>query len=209
MNSDTLDRLKKILYAEILRFHLPLFFLTITIAIFSICLEISLCFTCPLLIIIIGHFIISNFVVFSHVKAGTKDFLKEKSEKDEKSEESKEDKKDDLDKFGIFLIQTAGLFEIFFYTFLLIFHQVIFIIGYLVVKSIWNYPIESGHDKNNRSKFINKQTKANSIFRIGVILSFIVSLVAAFFIITSSEYDDLKENKHFQTVDEIFVTKTD
>ena len=168
---------------EIFWFHLSLFFIILPWAvIFSLYQEISLHLVFSLVIIIIGHFVISSLIVYFHEKADTKIISK--------------------DKFGILLIQTAGLLEIFFYTFLLIFHQINIIVGYLIVKSIWNYPIES---KDVSGDSITKQTRANSIFRIGILLAFLVSLIATFSI--SSGYD-LTKNKNFQTINKIFTTQS-
>lgn len=182
MNSGVLNKLKKGLYdSEIFWFHLSLFFIIIP---WAIILGLSSHFVFYLVVVFVGHFLISSLIVYFHKKADTKNFSRAK------------------DKFGILLMQIAGLLEIFFYTFLLFFHQITFIIGYLVVKSIWNYPIELEGDKD---ELINKQTKANSIFRIGIILSFVVSLVAAYSIAVSSEYDNFTKNEIFQTIDELFT----
>ncbi len=186
MSSNTLDKFKDIIkdifyQSKIFWFHLFLFFTILpTVTMFSIYLGFSLDLVFSLVVIIIGHFFISSLIAYFHKRAGTKDILK--------------------DKVGMFLVQTAGISEIFFYTFLLIFHQTTIVIGYLIVKTMWNYPTKGDILKDS----IAQQTKANSIFRIGILLTLIISFIAA--CIFNSRYD--LENKNFQTINKIFIEST-
>ena len=98
----------------------------------------------------------------------------------------------------------AGFLEMFFYTFFFVFRQPIFVIGYLVLKSIGLFHIDRNEKKENinyynidepRKNAAAKEGQSVAVLRIALLISLFFSLFCAYLILNSAFQENIIYNK--------------
>jgi hypothetical protein len=159
-------------------------------------------------VVSIGHWGIAYITGQLHKKARTREY--------------NESGLSNVDCIRILIKNIAGLLELVLYTFFFVFKQIPFVIGWLVIKAVWRYlakaeerrqysgsgngDSECGSREDNSNKddeesdLVREEAAAGAIFRVGVILSLVVSLMAALLI----RHSGFVESSLFDFINEIF-----
>lgn len=124
------------------------------------------------IIILFGNFLIGLLIKKFHTKGQTDEYPSQ-------------------DWFQTFIKNLSGLLEMGLFSFLLSLQQTTLLAGFLILRSMGTSFVDSKIGEENAKK----EGIAVNILRVGVILSFIVSFIAAFFLVQSNLISELKKTK--------------
>ncbi|TSC85967.1 MAG: hypothetical protein G01um10148_875 [Parcubacteria group bacterium Gr01-1014_8] len=146
-------------------------------------------FSLALLVIALGNFLIGVITKWLHNWSDTDlDVYKDSNENEKKRR---------TNNARIILKRLVGLAEIVLYAFFLVFHQITLLTGWFVIKAISGQWIDSEEKSSSpvqeggvqKSGAPAREGAALAVFRLGIILSFVLAVIVAYFV-TRSRFVD-------------------